>query len=207
MTDPTSAQDDTTVLERFPPTSGRITGIVGLVTAALVLVFALMAGDTGTPLGIAIAAVLGGVLVWAAMLRPALWTTSRDLVLRGMFGVHRVPLAAIETVVVTQVLAVKVGDRRLVSPVVGYTVRQTMKAKVLGANAPTSSAPGPTTDHQAFVEERIRHLAQDARDRQGIRKGSPEQQALAADVRHTWAWPEITACTVLVLALVAWLVL
>ena len=206
MTDPASTPDDTTVVERFAPTSGRISGVVGLIAAGVVLILAVTDWDSGTPLGVAIVAVLGAVLVWAAMLRPALWVTTRDLVMRGMFGVYRIPLAAIDTVVVTQVLAVKVGDRRFVSPVIGYTVRQTLKSKVRQGQAPDSASSGPTQEHQAFVEARIASMAQDARDRLGIRRGSPEQQALAADVRHTWALPELVAVAVLVLAFVVWLV-
>jgi hypothetical protein len=94
-------QDDDAVVERFPPTSGRVSGILGLVTAGIVLVLAVSAWDTGTALGVAIVAVLGAVLVWGALLRPALWATGRDLVMRGMFHTDRVPLAAIDRVVVT----------------------------------------------------------------------------------------------------------
>ncbi len=194
------------VVERFAPTSGRFSGIAGLITAGVVLILAVLGWDVGTPLGVAIVALLGGLLVWAAMLRPALWTTTDDLVMRGMFGTHWVPLAAIDTVIVTQVLAVKVGDQRYVSPVIGYTVRQTMRSKVRDARSPTSSVPAPTQQHQAFVEARIAYVAQDARDRLGIRKGSPEQQVLADGVRHTWAWPELVAAAVLVLAFVVWVI-
>ena len=206
MTDPAQA-DDTTVVERFPPTSGRVSGVVGLITAGVVLTLALLPWDAGTPLGVAIVAVLGALLVWAALLRPALWVTSRDLVLRGMFSTRRVPLAAIDSVVVTQVLAVKVGDQRYVSPVIGYTVRQTVKAKVRDGQTPGVAAPSPAQEHQAFVATRIDYLAQDARDRQGIRSGSPEQQALADGVRRTWAWPEIGAGVALAVAFVVWLLL
>jgi hypothetical protein len=202
VTDP--ARD--VVVERFAPTSGRFSGIAGLVTAGVVLILAVLGWDAGTPLGVAIFALLGAVLVWAAMLRPALWTTSSDLVIRGMFSTNWVPLAAIDTVVVAQVLAVKVGDQRFVSPVIGYTVRQTMRSKVRDTQAPASSAAGPTQEHQAFVEARIVYVAQDARDRLGIRKGSPEQQALAAGVRHAWAWPELAAVALLVLGFLVWLV-
>jgi len=205
VTHPAPTPDDA-VVERFAPTSGRFSGVAGLVTAGAVLVLAAIDWDNGAPLGIAIVTVLAAVLVWAAMLRPALWVTARDLVMRGMFGTYRIPLAAIDTVVVTQVLAVKVGGKRYVSPVIGYTVRQTMKAKVREGQGPTSAAPGPAHDHQAFVEARLDYMAQDARDRLGIRRGSPEQQALAADVRHSWAWPELAACALLVLAFLVWLV-
>ena len=203
MTDPAHAPDDTAVVERFAPTSGRISGVVGLITAGVVLILAVLDWDAGTPLGVGILSLLGALLVWSALLRPALWVTSRELVMRGMFSTTRVPLAAIDTVVVTQVLAVKIGDDRYVSPVIGYTVRQTMKAKVGRASSGEASA---AQDHQGFVEARIAHLAQDTRDRLGIRKGSPEQQALAADVRRTWAWPELVAGGVVVLAFLVWLV-
>jgi hypothetical protein len=205
VTDPAHADDDAAVVERFAPTSGRVSGIVGLITAGVVLILAVLGWDTGTPLGIAIVAVLGAVLVWSAMLRPALWTTHRDLVFRGIVSTTRVPLAAIDSVVVTQVLAVKAGDQRYVSPVIGYTVRQTVKAKVRNGQAPATSASGPTQEHQAFVEARIGYAAQDARDRLGIRKGSPEQQALAAGVRRTWAWPELAAVVLLSVGFVVWL--
>jgi hypothetical protein len=205
VTDPAHAPDDTAVVERFTPTSGRFSGVVGLLTVGAILVVAVLDWDAGTPLGVGILAVLGAILVWSALLRPALWVTSRELVLRGMFSTTRVPLAAIDTVVVTQVLAVKVGDSRYASPVIGYTVRQTVKARV-GRESGSSGRASGAQDHQAFVEARIAHLAQDARDRLGIRKGAPEQQALAADVRRTWAVPELVAVAVAVLAFVVWLV-
>lgn len=198
------------VVERFRPTSGRVTGILGLVTAGVVLVLALVGWDGGTTVGVVIVAVLGAVVVWAAMLRPALWVTERDLVMRGMFHTDRVPLAAIDRVRVTQVLTVAVGDRALVSPVVGYSLRRLTKSRFqprdrIDPTGTSSGAPPEAREHQAFVEARIAHLAATARERAGIRPGSPEQQALAADVRRSWAWPEIAACAALAVAFVGWL--
>jgi hypothetical protein len=204
------------VVERFPPTSGRITGVIGLVTAAAVLVTALVARSAGTALGIAIAAALGGVLVWAALLRPSVAVTAHDLVLRSMFHTDRIPLAAIDRVVITQVLAVSAGGKRYVSPAIGHSVRQVARARrrpggleqqsldELEGRAVAGAGRGA---HQAYVEDRIAHLAQDSRDRLGVRKGSSEQSDLAAGVRRTWAWPEIVSAGVLTLALVVWLVL
>jgi hypothetical protein len=197
---------DDAVVQRFRPTSGLITGVLGLLTAAAVLVAAAVGFNTGTPLGVAIVALLGAVVVWAAMLRPVLWVTGRDLVMRGMFHTDRIPLAAIEKVVVTQVLAVWAGGQRYVSPAVGYTVRQTVRAKMKGRGV-TDQAERVTDTHQEYVQSRIDHLALEAAQRAGVRRRSPEQQALAADVRRTWAWPEIVAAAVLVLAFLVWLVL
>lgn len=201
MTDPARTHHDNAVVERFPPTNGRVTAALGLITAGVVLVVAVLDWDAGAPLGVAIVATLAGVLVWVALLRPAVWTTKDDLVMRAMLHTDRIPLAAIDQVVVTQMLAVGAGGKRYLSPVIGYTARQSVKGRIGGSTVKIENS------HQHLVETRIAHLAQEARDLSGIRNGSPEQQALAAGVRRSWAWPEITVCGLLVLAFVVWLVL
>ena len=192
------------VVERFQSTSSPFGGILGLGTAAAILALAVAARSTGTALGIGILAVLGALLSWMVLLRPALWRTSSDLVMRNMLRTDRIPLAAIDKVVVTQVLAVFAGDKRYVSPAVGYTVRQTVRARSRPTGEPTGNE-GATHSHQDFVEVRLNHLAQDSRERLGIRKGSPEQQALLADVRRSWAWPELVGIAACVLAFATWL--
>jgi hypothetical protein len=199
-------QPDDAAVERFPPTSGRISGYLGLATAGLILVLSLSTGVHHRSVSVTILCLLGALLVWASLLRPAVWVTRDDLVLRGMFHTDRLPLAAIDKVVVTQVLAVSVDGRRFVSPAIGYSIRQTMKSKRSRAGEVTDVNKPITDNHQLFVETRVLHLSQEARDRLGIRKGSPEQQALAAGVRRTWALPEIGAAVLLVLAFLAWTV-
>jgi hypothetical protein len=195
-------QDQDAVVERFPSTSGRTSGVLGLVLVSVFLVLSIMAWDPGTPLGVAILSVLGAVLIWAVLLRPAVWATERDLVLRTIFQTVRIPLVAIDDVIVTQVLAIRVGETRYTSPAVGYTTRQNTRLRLGGASAPQ---PSETSVAQAFVQSRIRHLAQDTRDRTGVRMGSPEQAAAAADVRREWAWPEIAALALLAAGWVVWL--
>lgn len=198
-------QDPDAAVERFPATSGRVSGVLGLVLVSVFLVLSVVAWDPGTPLGIAILSVLGAVLIWAVLLRPAVWSTGRELVLRSIFHTTHIPLAAIDDVVVTQVLAIRVGERRYTSPAIGYTARQSTKRRLKGRSSSDLPRPEETLIAQAFVESRIRHLAQDTRERTGIRKGSPEQAALADDVRRTWAWPELAAVTLLALGWVVWL--
>ena len=197
--------DTDDVVERFRPTNGWFSGFVGLGTALVILVLALMAGDTGRPLGVAIGAALGGLLAWVALLRPALWATQRDLALRGMYHTDFVPLAAIDKVAVSQVLAVSAGGKRYVSPTIGYTARQTVKGK-MNPRSDTGKVASEVDTHQIFVEHRILHLAQTSRDQLGITKGSPEQAALAADVRRTYAWPEIAGTALCLLAFVVWII-
>jgi hypothetical protein len=197
-------QHPDTAVERFPATSGRLSGVLGLVLVSVFLVLSVVAWDPGRPLGVAILSVLGAVVIWAVLLRPAVWTTGTELVLRGMFHSTRIPLAAIDDVVVTQLLAIRVGDRRYTSPAIGYTARQNTKRRLKGRSSDLPRAE-ETLVAQAFVESRIRHLAQDTRERTGVRPGSPEQAALAAQVRRTYAWPELGAVAVLALGWVVWL--
>ena len=189
------------VVERFQPTSGRFAGVVGLVTAGIVLTLSIIPLDAGTPLGVGIVACFGAVVSWAALLRPALWVTADDLVLRNILSTAYVPLAAIDRVIVTQVLAVSAGDRRYVSPVIGYTLRQSLQGK---ARSGTAKAPTVVDTYQMFVEERIWQHAADARERQRIERGSPEQQALADRAHTTRAWLEIAGLVALALAFVVW---
>ena len=186
------------VVERFHATNGRISGYVGLACAAVILAFAIAARDTGRPLGVAILAVLGALLVWVVMLRPGMWATDRDLVMRSMYHTDEIPLVAIDKVAVGQVTAVTVGERRFVSPVVGYTARQTIKQR--GASQkPGAKGVSPADTYQVFVEERIAHLAREARDRAPGSAGTP------AEVRRTYAWLELAGTVVLLLAFLVWL--
>ena len=207
MTDRPAVQDH--VVERFHPTSGRIPGVIGLVTVGVVLAVAVYDRSTGTPLGVAIVACAGGVLVWASLLRPTAWVTERELVLRSILRTDRVPLAAIDEVAISQVLAVRVGDQRFICPAIGYTTRQTVRGKA-GERLAVESSPRnqlSTGDaYQSYVAQRITQLAAEARDRDRIAPGSPEQAALAADVRREWAWPELVALGVLAVSFVVWLV-
>lgn len=177
-------------VERFQPTSGRILGVVGLVLAASVVVLGLLNRDRGFPLPIVTAALAGAVLVWQTMLRPRVWVTPDDLVMRNMLHTAWIPLAAIERVVVRQVLAVSAGEKRYVSPAVGRPWRQSVKAgRATGTKDVAQSYPD-------FVEERISRLAEDARAKAGVQLLSDEQLALASGVRRAWAWPEVVALVV-----------
>ncbi|MGB0098818.1 MAG: hypothetical protein WBP61_00925 [Nocardioides sp.] len=196
------------VTERFHATNGRVSGYIGLATTLGILVLAVLPWDAGRPLGVAILALLGSLVVWVVMLRPALGATERTLVMRGSFRTDEIPLGAIERVVVAQVLAVTARGVRYLTPVVGYTARQSLKAKrrsmidrADGVRAAPASDRVATAqnDYQVYVEQRILQLAKEDGERFG-----PTDAA----VRRTYAWPEIAGFVVLVAAfLVWWLVL
>jgi hypothetical protein len=182
--------------ERFHPTNGLVSGYVGLAVTFGILVLAVLPWETGRPLGVAILALLGALLVWCAMLRPALWVTERTLVMRDMFHTDEVPLGSIDRVAVSQVVAISAGGKRYTSPAVGYTARQKIKAKRDRVRGDTT-VPTAENTYQVYVEERLGHLAKEDRERFG-----PSETA----VRRTWAWPEIVGCVVLAAAWLVWLI-
>ncbi|CAM3617184.1 hypothetical protein [Nocardioides zeicaulis] len=178
--------DDGTVVERFHATSGRVTGWMAMVLAAVVVVAGVAYADDGFPLWVAAAALLVGVLAWAAMLRPALWVTTEHLVMRNLAETVHVRLAAVEEMAVRQVLVVRAADRRWVSTVVGRTWRKALTSRHRPGGLATDAALAPTEGmHYAdFVEDRLHDLVDKARSREGVRPGSREHLALPDAVRR-----------------------
>lgn len=187
-------------VEGFEPTSGHVTGGLVLVLSVGVLLIGLLRPDLGWAPPVLAGAALASVLAWTVLLRPRVWATDEHLVLRNALHTVGLPLATIDKVAVGQVLAVSAGQRRYVSPAIGRSRRQSLRAGSAATRTrlPGTGLPGDTrtahgqdaTDtsgavrhsYPDFVELRITQLAQDARAR-GM---GP------ATVSRTWAWPEIS---------------
>lgn len=180
--------------ETFHPTNGRVVGVLGLLLVLALLVLGVV---EGVPLWVLGLLATAGVLTWASVLRPGVRIAGDELVLRNMFVTVGVPLAAVEQVAVRRVLAVRAGDRRLVSPAISRPLRQTLRS------GPRDAVEGTlaTMSYPDFVEERIRAQAADHRERLGVKAWSVEQQALAEQVRRKLAWPEVAALALAVLLL------
>lgn len=190
------------VTETFRPASGRVTGVLALVAVAGIVVL----GVLGTlPAPVVAGSLVAGVLVWASMLRPRVLVADRRLVLRNMLGTVSVPLAAVEELAVHQVLAVRVGEKRYVSPVIGRPRGSARTSGRPGASAEV--APRPEASYADLVESRIRQLVEDDRARRRIDRSSAEAEALAADVRREPAWLEIGLLAATLVAFVVTLVL
>ena len=135
----------------------------------------------------------------ASMLRPALWATEEHLVMRNLAETVHIRLAAIEELAVSQVLAVRAGDRRLVSTVLGRSWRKAVKSR---------RAPSPedgTREGMRYVdwaEHRLRELVDAARDRAGVTAGSEEQRALPDAVRRERALVPLALIAVAALLMV-----
>jgi len=170
-----------TVVERFHPTSGRISGWLTVVSCAALVVVGVAYLDDGFPAWVAAAGLLVGVLAWAAMLRPALWVTEEHLVMRNLAETVHIRLAAIEEMAVRQVLAVRAADRRFVSTVVGRSWRKAMRSR--SSHGP-DKGPRDGMPYPDWAEHRLHELVEGARDGAGVRPGSQEQLALPDAVRR-----------------------
>lgn len=181
-------QDDRDqVVERFHATSGQVTGWMTVVVAAAVVVAGLAYLGDGFPDWVIGAALLVGVVAWAAMLRPALWATQEHLVMRNLVETVHIRLAAVEEMAVRQVLAVRADDRRWVSTVVGRSWRKALTTRS-AVGAAGESAPRDEMPYADFVENRLHELVHAARTSAGVRAGSKEQLALPDAVRREPAW-------------------
>jgi hypothetical protein len=171
-------------VEDFRPSSGRISGALGIGICVATVVLGVAEFDEGFPPALVWAALFAGVLFWAAMLRPRVQVSGSELRMRNMLDTITLPLASIEQIVVRQVLSVRAGDRRYISSAVGKSWRQAMKRD-------SERKPGAEATYPVFVEERLSQLAENARSKRGIALMSDEQLELAKSVRREWAWPEI----------------
>ena len=198
--------DSTTPVERFHATSGRATGWMTVGVAAAVVLAGLVYLDDGFPDWVIGAALLVGVVAWAAMLRPALWATDEHLVMRNLAETVHIRLAAVEEMAVRQVLAVRAADRRWVSTVVGRSWRKAIVARRT-SNASGEATPLDGMPYADFVESRLHDLVDGARTAAGVRPGSTEQLALPDAVRREPAWLPLGLIVVSAVVLVVTLIL
>ena len=178
--------------EKFPPTSGRVLGSLAVGIAAAVMLYALFDGEAGVGAPITWSAAFAAVLSYAALLRPAVRVEKDFLVLRNMIDTHEIPLAAIDGVAVRQVMAVRVDEKRYVSPAIGHSVTRTVRPK-LGDGGERELT------YQDYVRDRILDLADGARRRLGDAEPPP--------TRRVWALPEIALLVITGLGLVVAIVL
>ena len=184
-------------VERFTVWSSRILGGLGLALVIVVVALGIPGvGDTYPPVAYACCGLVA-VALWVALIRPEVAVVGDQLVLKNPLSTERVPLAAIEQVVVRHWLTVSAGDRRFTSSAVGRSSRQSLrddrKGDVTGLEIANLS-------YGAIVERKIDKLADDARMRHGVERYSDEQQTLVDDVRREWARVEIALLGISVLA-------
>ena len=196
---------------RFTPNTGTFSGWLGVGLAAVAFVAVVVDDHTLRGSRIALAALIFGLLVWCFMLRPRIVIGATVLELRNPFSSWHLPLAAVRRVAVRAVTRVWTDDEQFFDGVaVGRPVRSLVRgrpaqSRYVGppgfggtrmnddADASRSHKGQLDADTVAdFVGEQILLHADRAR----------EDEAPPGTPRRTWAWLEIGALVVLVVALV-----
>lgn len=116
--------------QRYGPTTGGVTGWLGLVLCVGGIVPLLMDPTAGR-IRLALAIALAGVVVWSFMLRPRIIIREpATLLLRNPFSTWQVPLAAINRVQVKAITRVEVEDGGYNGVAVGRRVRAMVRGPV-----------------------------------------------------------------------------
>jgi hypothetical protein len=184
----------------FDPTSGRATAVLTVVLGVAAVVLAMLEPD-GYPPAVGFGGVLAVVLAWAAALRPRVRLEGPWLVLQGMFSSVHLPLAAVQSVVVQQVLVATVADKRYANPAVGRTRFRAMRRPRTTRDLTMTTVPGEGwqpdegADYADFVEERIQEAVRAARVAPG--------EGAASVVRREPAWAPIVLVPAATLLFVA----
>lgn len=181
-----------TAEQRFGPTSGKVTGYLGLAACGAVLVL-LLRNDAGTAnLRWVVATAIGALVVWSVMLRPrVVLRAGREVELRNVFSSWLVPLALVRGVSVKAITRVETEDGRYDGVAVGRRVRQLVRESRAGRPAVEDKPRSSDIDEVDLMITAIDHAAEQAR-----RDGSEQS------VRRVWAVPELAALAVLLVALV-----
>lgn len=179
-------------VERYHETGSRILGVLGVVLSVVAGLGIVSGGVSGIDVALLGGAVLVAALSWAALIRPEVRLTGDEVVLRNMLETVRIPLASVDEIHVSRVLAIRAHGQRFVSPAVSRPMHE-MRGGRGGRRAREGAVPVRLPD---FVEERIR-----------ARVDGAISGELAPYVRREPAWAEIGLLVLSVLMLVAGLVL
>jgi hypothetical protein len=212
-------QDDE--LERFRPTNGRLTGVLGLLLCAFVGVVLVVYEPAATAVPGVIGCAFAAVFIWVVMLRPSVAASSAELRLRTLFETVSIPIASVDTVVVRRYLLVRAGGRKYLCPAISRPLRKTVRTEMkwgghqfLQPGVSEERLGGVQTEvsryelaYPDFVEQRIAQLAARDRARRGIEERSEEEYELGSQVVHRKAWLELGLLAVLAVAFVVALVI
>ncbi|MBB3087330.1 hypothetical protein [Nocardioides albus] len=182
--------------EWFRHSSSTVWGLLSIGGAVAVIVIDAVTGwHPETTAG----GLLFALVAYAAFIRTKVGVSEGDFVLYHLYSTVRFPLAALESVSVGRTLGAYSGGRTHVSGAVGRPMREAVKGGKRDHK--------PLSNQSDFIEDRLNSLAQDARERRGIKRDSDEQFALAEDVRRSWDWPLIAITAVVAVAFVVLLVI
>jgi len=171
-------------VERFRPTNGRFTGGLGLGLVAFLMLGTVIDGWHPSDALVIVALGLGGVLVWAVVLRPVVMLGPASLMLRHSFSTTVIPLHLVDEARIGTMLAVQADGRTHRSAALHRARRKERRAARRTVTQADRATP-PIPEYADVVEGRIRDAAEVATI------AHRRQGATDLAVRRDWAWPEI----------------
>ena len=181
----------------FGPTTGVVTGWLGLAIVAVVVVLTLLEDRTLVGLRVVLGALVCGLVLWCYLLRPRVVLERDRLELRNAFSTVRIPWLRVGEVLVRTVTRVYVGEKAYVGTAVGHSARSLIRAsrrerRTLVAE-PVQTKHAVDQPLPSLIEEAIRERADRAHE-----VAAPD--ADRGQVSRRWAAPELAALAVLVVA-------
>jgi hypothetical protein len=205
------------VEQRYGPTSGAITGALGVVGCLVVAVGLPFAQHDVLTARWALGAGAGAVLIWSFMLRPRIIVHPETLELRNPLSSWLVPLAGVEAVqvrAVTRIRTVSGGTYDAVA--VGRPIRsltgRTPRRSVLGVGGfggRVDLAPDPPPASPRYRRTEGPDAIADLMTEQILAAAARAKDAGFADgpARRPWALPELVLMATMLLALaLTWLI-
>ncbi len=202
------------VEQRYGPTSGNVSGVVGMLGCLVAAVWLPIAEHDLVATRWALGAGAGAVAIWAYMLRPRIIVQPETLVLRNPLSSWLVPLAGVRVVqvrVLTRITttagttydAVAVGR-----PIKSLTGRKrTTSFGVFGRSV--SADPDPVSSKFRYARTDTPDGTADLMTEQVLAAADRAREAGRADgpVRRVWATPELVLISAMLIALgLTWLV-
>jgi hypothetical protein len=180
--------------QRYGPTTGTVTGWIGLTMCTTAVVLTLL-DPTTVRIRYALVYALLGVVVWAYILRPrVIIREPTALLLRNAFSTWEVPLAAVTSVGVKAIIRVRTGERAYDGIGVGRRVMKMVRGPQGHLHGPTIKHPRVDSPEAVadLVVEQVLAASERARE-----SGQPTNPAL-----RRWAWLELVFCAALLVGFV-----
>lgn len=200
--------------QRYGPTSGTVTGALGVLICLVVAVWLPIASHDLVATRWALGIGAGAVLIWAFMLRPRIVVQPEMLVLRNPLSSWLVPLACVEVVQVC--LLTRIGTTggatydavAVARPLRSLTGRQRLQPSGLFGRA-LSQDSGSESPKLRYARTNTPDGIADLMTEQilAAAHGAREAGAAAGPVRRVWAIPELAVTATLLVGLgLTWIV-
>ena len=178
----------------FGPTSGGISGVVGVLCGVLFAASTLLHGLELSELRYLFGGLAFAALAWTILLRPRVRLLADHVELRNGFSDFLIPYAAISEVAIRSFTAVQVGEKRYIGLAVGRPRTSMTRRRKDQLARPTPDLASGKSLEGASAADLLQVTLEDR-----VHRAEREQSAV---VRRRWALPELAVIAVCLVAFV-----